>query len=104
MFSDMLAYFAIIFCIMTAVDMKPVSFRTPSPKLKKIDALAHAQQRDRTFILNEAIDHYLAMQEYHASLIQEGLRDADAGRVVSHEDVGRELAAHRARRKSKATR
>jgi predicted transcriptional regulator len=98
MFSDMLTYFAIIFCIMTAVDMKPVSFRTSSPKLKKIDALAHAQQRDRTFILNEA------MQEYHASLIQEGLRDADVGRVVSHEDVGRELAAHRARRKSKATR
>jgi predicted transcriptional regulator len=89
---------------MTAIDMKPVSFRTPLPKLKKIDALAETQQRDRTFILNEAIDHYLAIQEYHAGLIEEGLRDAEAGKVVSHEDVGRELAAQRVSRKLKTAR
>ncbi|MBV8632824.1 MAG: CopG family transcriptional regulator [Silvibacterium sp.] len=87
-----------------AVDMKPVTFRTPSPKLDKIDALAEAQQRDRTFILNEAIDHYLAMQEYHIGLIQDGLRDAEAGNVVSHQNVGQALAAERASRKSKARR
>jgi RHH-type rel operon transcriptional repressor/antitoxin RelB len=86
---------------MPAANMKPVSFRTPSPKLEKIDALAEALQRDRTFILNEAIDHYLAIQEYHDGLIQEGLSDADRGLVVSHENVGRELAAQRAARKSK---
>jgi predicted transcriptional regulator len=89
---------------MTTVEMKPVSFRTSLPKLKKIDALAEIQQRDRTFILNEAIDHYLAIQDYHASLIQEGLRDADAGKLVSHQKVGRELATQRASRKSKAAR
>ena len=89
---------------MRNVEMKPVSFRTSSPKLKKIDALAEIQQRDRTFILNEAIDHYLAIQDYHASLIQEGLRDADAGKLVSHQEVGRELARQRASRKSKAAR
>jgi predicted transcriptional regulator len=87
-----------------AVEMKPVSFRTSLPKLKKIDALAEAQQRDRTFILNEAIDHYLAIQSYHAGLIEEGIRDADAGRVATHKQVGQELAAQRALRKSKARR
>jgi predicted transcriptional regulator len=89
---------------MDFVDIKTVSFRTPSPKLKRIDKLAEAQQRDRTFVLNEAIDHYLAIQEYCAGLIEEGLRDADAERVVSHEEVGRELAAQRASRKTKTTR
>lgn len=82
--------------------MKPVSFRTPSLKLQKIDALAEALQRDRTFVLNEAIDHYLAIQEYHDGLIQEGLSDADRALVISHESVGHELAAQRAARKPKA--
>jgi predicted transcriptional regulator len=86
---------------MNAVDMKPVSFRTSLSRLRKIDALAETQQRDRTFILNEAIDHYLAIQEYHAGLIEDGIRDAEAGRVVSHEDIRRDLAAQRVSRKSK---
>ena len=86
---------------MPAAEMKSVSFRTSSPKLEKIDALANALQRDRTFVLNEAIDHYLAVQEYHDGLIQEGLNDADRGLVVSHEKVGHELATQRAVRKSK---
>jgi predicted transcriptional regulator len=93
----------IILCIMPAAEMKSVSFRTPSPKLEKIDSLAEALQRDRTFVLNEAIDHYLAIQEYHDGLIQEGLSDADRGLVVSHENVGHELTAQRAARKSKSS-
>ncbi|HVW76590.1 MAG TPA: hypothetical protein VHB45_03185 [Alloacidobacterium sp.] len=87
-----------------AIHMKAISFRTPSSKLKRIDELAGSQNRDRTFILNEAIDRYLEMHDYHASLVQEGLRDAEAGRVVPHEEVGRALAAQRAARKAKEAR
>jgi predicted transcriptional regulator len=62
---------------------------------------AEAQQRDRTFILHEAMDHYLAIQEYHAGPVAEGLRDAEAENFVPHEDVRRDLDAERASRKSK---
>ena len=84
---------------MAGVEIKSVSFRTQSSKLEAIDKLAGTQHRDRSYILNEAIDQYLDMQNYHASLIAQGLRDAEAGKVVSHEEVGRRLAKQRGSRK-----
>lgn len=89
---------------MTALEMKSISFRTPSSKLEKIDKLADAQHRDRSYILNEAVDQYLDLHDYHASLVEQGLRDAEAGKVVTHEQVGRRLAQQRASRKAKAAR
>jgi predicted transcriptional regulator len=80
--------------------LKTVSFRALSAKIDQIDSLAGTQQRDRTFILNEAIDNYLDLHDYHHSLIEQGLGDAAAGRVVSHEKVERQLSAQRKARKS----
>jgi predicted transcriptional regulator len=84
---------------MAATETKAVSFRTQRSKLEAIDRLAGVQHRDRSYILNEAIDQYLDVQNYHASLVGQGLRDAEAGKVVSHEEVGRRLAKQRASRK-----
>jgi predicted transcriptional regulator len=81
--------------------LKTVSFRALSAKIDRIDSLAGTQQRDRTFILNEAIDNYLDLHDYHRSLIEQGLDDAAAGRVVSHERVERQLSAQRKARKSR---
>jgi predicted transcriptional regulator len=89
---------------MAAAEIKSISFRTPSSKLEKIDKLAGAQHRDRSYILNEAVDQYLDLQNYHTSLIEQGLRDSEAGKIVSHEEVGRRLGKQRASRKLKAAR
>ena len=89
---------------MTATAIKSVSFRTPSSKLEKIDKLAGAQHRDRSYILNEAIDQYLDVQNYHTSLVEQGLRDSEEGKTVSHEFVARRLAKQRASRTMKAAR
>jgi predicted transcriptional regulator len=67
--------------------MKTVSFRTNPDTLKELDDLAAAQQRDRTFVINEALQHYLSLQRYHRAQIEAGLADAQAGRLTSHEDV-----------------
>lgn len=76
---------------------KTVSFRTNSKKVEALDALAAAQARDRSYLLNEAIDQYLELQRYHIELIEEGVRQADAGRVVGHSEVEKMMA--RLRRK-----
>ena len=57
---------------------KTVTFRAPGNKIKALDALAELQQRDRSFVLNEAVDQYLSLNEYHIALIKEGIRQADA--------------------------
>jgi predicted transcriptional regulator len=76
---------------------KTVSFRTDSKKVAALDALAGMQDRDRSYLLNEAIDYYLNLQQYHVRLIESGIRQADAGDVVDHSEV--EKMAAKLRRK-----
>jgi predicted transcriptional regulator len=71
------------------MQQKTVTFRAPGNKIKALDSLAALQQRDRSFVLNEAVDQYLALNEYHIAVIKEGIRQDNAGEHVSHEDVGK---------------
>lgn len=75
------------------MQQKTVTFRAPGNKIKALDALAELQQRDRSFVLNEAVDQYLSLNEYHIALIKEGIRQADAGELIPHEEVRRRLAS-----------
>jgi len=74
---------------------KTVSFRTDAKKVKALDALAASQDRDRSYLLNEAIDHYLDLQQYHIRLIEQGIRQADAGELVDHNEVEKIATKHR---------
>lgn len=77
------------------MQQKTVTFRAPNDKIKALDALAALQQRDRSFILNEAVEQYLALNDYHIALIKEGIRQADAGETLSHEEVRQRLLSRR---------
>ena len=70
-----------------ATNKKTVSFRLEPEKVAALDRLAKAQTRDRTFLLNEAVDAYLDVQRWQIEHIQEGLRQADAGMGTNHEKV-----------------
>ena len=71
---------------------KTVSFRTDSKKVEALDALASVYDRDRSYLLNEAVDNYLDLQQYHIELIEEGVRQADSGELVDHSDVEKIVA------------
>lgn len=71
---------------------KTVSFHTDSEKLEALDALAARQKRDRDHLLNEAVDNYLDLNQYHAELIRRGIREADAGELVDHAEVEKMVA------------
>jgi predicted transcriptional regulator len=43
--------------------------------------------RDRTYLLSEAVQAYLETQQWHLEQIEAGIADADAGRVVDHRKV-----------------
>ena len=76
---------------------KTVSFRTDAAKVEALDALASLQDRDRSYLLNQAVDNYLELQQYHIELIEQGIREADAGDLVDHSEVEKMVA--RLRRK-----
>jgi RHH-type transcriptional regulator, rel operon repressor / antitoxin RelB len=56
------------------------------------------QDRDRSYLLNQAVDNYLELQQYHIALIEEGIRQADAGELVDHSEVEKMVAKLRRRK------
>ena len=79
--------------------MKTVTFRAAEEKIVALDSLAEVQQRDRSFLINEAVDQYLSLNNYHRELIEEGIREVKAGKVIDHEEVKRKVASWSAKGK-----
>jgi len=83
-------------CIMSSP--KTVSFRIDERKVKQLDAYAEQDDRDRSYLLNEAVDRYLEVRQMQTARIEEGLRQAKAGQVIEHAEViGRLRRRHAAR-------
>lgn len=79
---------------------KTISFRMDSEKVEALDKIAANMQRDRSFLLNEAIDAYLERSAEFERMVREGQRAAREGRLVEHEEVMRRMAAIGRKRKT----
>jgi predicted transcriptional regulator len=64
-----------------------ITFRIDSSKKAVLDALAKGINRDRSYILNEAVAAYLEMYQWQIEEIQKGIAEADAGDFASDEEV-----------------
>ena len=69
------------------MDKQTISFRIKPDKLDALDSLAGVLDRDRTYLLNEAVSAYLEVQQWQIEQIKASLKQADAGKVVSHQKV-----------------
>ena len=72
-----------------------VSFRTEPTKVEKLDEFARSSKRDRTQLINEALDQYIYLQELNLRKIDEGLRAAEAGDFATDKEVEAEFAKWR---------
>jgi predicted transcriptional regulator len=68
---------------------RTISFRIDAEKVAKLDSIAKAMDRDRSYLLNEAVESYLSEQQRFIAMVKEGLEDVRAGRTISHEEVER---------------
>jgi predicted transcriptional regulator len=66
---------------------KTVSFRAVAEKIEALDSLAAAQERPRSYLINEAITNYIELHAYQDALVRQGLEEMHKGRVLSHEQV-----------------
>ncbi|MGM3306343.1 CopG family ribbon-helix-helix protein [Anabaena sp. WFMT] len=64
-----------------------ITFRIDSNKKAALDALAKGINRDRSYILNEAVAAYLEIYQWQIEEIQKGIAEADAGDFASDEEV-----------------
>src|ERR1039457_5875504 len=65
-----LLYSFVFLRILQCMALKTVTVRIPAHKVKKLDAAARHQQRDCSFVINEAVDQYLSRSEEHTSELQ----------------------------------
>ncbi len=67
-----------------------LSLRIASSTKKRIEALAQATRRSKSFVIEDAINQYLELNEWQIESIKKGLEDVKAGKVISHEDMLKE--------------
>ena len=68
-----------------------ISLRIDDEKIEEIDKLAKSSRRDRTFIINEAIESYLETNRWQIEHIKESLAQAERGEFVSTAEADKAL-------------
>ena len=66
---------------------KTISFRLEAEKVEELDEVGKLLARDRTFLLNEAVEAYLDVQRWQLAHIKESIRQADSGMGIPHEEL-----------------
>jgi RHH-type rel operon transcriptional repressor/antitoxin RelB len=68
--------------------MRDVMTVRVEPELKtKLDKLAKATARTKSFLIADAIREYVELNEWQIEAIQEGIRQADAGKLIVHDKL-----------------
>jgi predicted transcriptional regulator len=65
----------------------PVSVRLPPELNDQIASIAASLDRPKSWVIEQAVIDYVAVHAWHLAAIDEGIKAADAGRVVPHEQV-----------------
>lgn len=70
----------------------PMTVRTAHRTVGELDALADAMHRSRNYVVNEALEEYIATRKWQIERIQAGIKAADEGRVRPADEVFAEIA------------
>jgi predicted transcriptional regulator len=77
---------------------KTISFRMPAKTVASLDTLASEMDRDRSYLLNEAVENYLDLNRYQMELVEKGIAAAKRGEFVEHEAVRKMIGKMRRRK------
>ena len=68
-------------------DSTTLTIRLPVKVRKKLEKLATATARSKSWLAANAIQEYVEAEQWQVQAVRRGLSDARAGRVVPHEKV-----------------
>ncbi|ABK98740.1 CopG family ribbon-helix-helix protein [Pelobacter propionicus] len=64
-----------------------ISLRLSPGTKQRIERLAKATRRSKTFVIEEAITNYLNLNEWQVQSILEGIKEVEAGETTPHDAV-----------------
>lgn len=79
-----------------------VTFHTTPETKARLEKLAAATRRSKSFLSNEALERYLVEEEAFIASVHEGIADVRAGRVYTTDEVRTRLRAFADRVKNSA--
>jgi predicted transcriptional regulator len=74
--------------------MTAFTVRLDDEKARKLDLLAEKLDRPRSYLAAQAIDDYLAREEWQIAEIEAGLAEADRGDFATPEELARVVAKY----------
>ena len=72
---------------------KPTSLSLDPRTRERLDRVAKAYERKRSWIIAKAIEEYLDREEAFARAVEAGIETADRGELIAHEDLMAEMEA-----------
>ena len=70
-----------------------LTLRVKDELKEKLESLAEATQRSKSFLATEAIERYIELESWQVAQIKKGIEQAEQGLVVSGEEMDRWLAS-----------
>ncbi len=65
------------------------TIRSDRTKVKKLDQLANKLDRSRNYLVNQAIEQYLDLNNWQIQQIKQGIKAADENRFVDDSEMDR---------------
>ena len=72
--------------------MKATTIRMENNILDRIDSMAKAMNRSRTWVINQAIQHFLSYEEWFVHEVSTGIEEAKNGELASDKKVAERFA------------
>lgn len=79
---------------------EPITIRASKEVVSQIDTIAAGMDRSRNYVVNQAIQQYLAYHHVLHQKIEQGLNDTKEGRLTAADDVMKEIRSHRVCRRT----
>lgn len=80
-----------------------LTVRMDEDRLQALDKVADGLDRDRTYVVTQAIDAFLDVHKWQIAYIEEAMREADTGQFASTAEVDRTFARLRGRPRRRQT-
>lgn len=72
-----------------------ISFLTDKARRDALDSVAASMDRDRSYVLNEAVAAYLEVQQWHLADTRKAVEEAEAGDFASAPEVKQAFAQYK---------
>ncbi len=64
-----------------------ISVRVPKDVAKRLSELAEAIDRSKSHVAGQAIEEFLTLHEWQVKAIRQGVAEANAGKLMRHEEA-----------------